>query len=331
MGTALTHLANVTWQEGDLDGAIKGYAAALANFQEVGDKLNVAAAKDNLGSVHYLEGHLKISRDLLQEALAGFRDVGSKSSVANALENLAATTFSQGDLEAAREMLEEAIAIDRKQGVKSEVAWGLAGLGDIDLAEAKLDDASRNYQEALSLRIEIGEKGTIAESQLSIATLALEQGQPVAAETRVRDAREEFRKEKQIDDEILADTCLARALLAQHNYREARKEIEAGKALVSRSQNRANQLQLEMAAGELYSDQNQLEEAGRHLIAILSAAKQIGLLEYQFKARLELGKIEMKSGKSSVGASHLHALQEVATTKGFLLIASKAAKERAEH
>src|SRR5207253_10947213 len=95
------------------------------------------AAKDNLGSVHYLKGDLKVSQNLFQEALSGFREVGSKTSVANALENLAAPVSSQGDLEGARKMLEEALAIDRKQGVKSEAAWGLAGLGDIDLAEGK--------------------------------------------------------------------------------------------------------------------------------------------------------------------------------------------------
>jgi DNA-binding winged helix-turn-helix (wHTH) protein/tetratricopeptide (TPR) repeat protein len=329
MGTALSHLANVTWQEGDLDGALKGYASALANFQEVGDRLNVAAAKDNLGNVHYLMGDLKISQDLLQEALAGFRDVGSKTSVANALENLAATVSGQGDLEGARKMLEEALAIDRKQGVKSEAAWGLAGLGDIDLAEGKLDDASRDYNEALSIRSEIGEKGTIAESQLALAILALERGQPGETENRIREAREEFRKEKQIDDEMLANTVLARALVAQHKYAEAQKEIEAGKSFVAKSQNRVNQFQLSIAAAQLQAAQNRIEQAKRSLVAILAEARQTGLIEYQFEARLELGEIEMKSGETASGRAHLGALQKDATSMGFLLVARKAAEKRA--
>jgi DNA-binding winged helix-turn-helix (wHTH) protein/tetratricopeptide (TPR) repeat protein/TolB-like protein len=328
MGTALSHMANVTWQEGDLDGALKGYAAALANFQEVGDRLNVAAAKDNLGSVHYLKGDLKVSQDFFEEALAGFREVGSKTSVANALENLAAPVSGQGDLEAARKMLEEALAIDRKQGVKSEAAWGLAGLGDIDLIEGKLDDASRDYHEALSVRTEIGEKGTIAESQLALAIVALERGQPAETETRIREAREEFRKERQIDDEMLADTVLARALLAQHKHAEAQKEIEAGKGFVSKSQNRANWFQLSIATAQLDGAQNRIEEAKRSLIGILAEAKRTGLLEYQFEARLGLSEIEMKSGKTASGRAHLAVLQKDATSKGFLLIARKAAKER---
>ena len=326
VGTALSHLANVTWQEGDLDGALKGYAAALANFQEVGDRLNVAAAKDNLGSVHYLKGDLKVSQNLFQEALSGFREVGSKTSVANALENLAAPVSSQGDLEGARKMLEEALAIDRKQGVKSEAAWGLAGLGDIDLAEGKLDDASRNYNEALSIRTEIGEKGTIAESQLALAILALEQGQPAETETRIREAREEFRKEKQIDDEMLADTVLARAFLAQHKYAEAQKEIEDGKGLAAKSQNRANRLQLGIAAAELEAARGGIEQARQSLLAILGEANRTGFLEYQLKARLALGETEMSSAKTTAGHTRLIALKKDATAKGFLLIARKAAR-----
>src|SRR6266700_1924305 len=309
----------------DLDGALKGYAAALANFQEVGDRLNVAAAKDNLGSVHYLKGDLKVSQNLFQEALSGFREVGSKTSVANALENLAAPVSSQGDLEGARKMLEEALAIDRKQGVKSEAAWGLAGLGDIDLAEGKLDDASRNYNEALSIRTEIGEKGTIAESQLALAILALERGQPAETETRIHEAREEFRKEKQIDDEMLADTVLARAFLAGHKYAEGQKEIEAGKGFVAKSQNRANQFQLGIAAAELQAARGGIEQARQSLLAILGEANRTGFLEYKLKARLALGEIETGSGKVAAGHARLNALQKDAAAKGFVLIARKAA------
>ena len=326
-GTALSHLANVTWQEGDLDGALEGYTAALSNFQDVGDKLNVAAAKDNLGSVHYLKGELKLSRDLFQEAVAGFREIGSKTSIANALENLAAAVSAQGNLEEARKILEEAIAIDRKQGVKSETAWGLAGLGDIDLAEAKLDDASRDYHEALSIRTEIGERGTIAESQLALASLGIEWGQPANAETRIREAREEFRKEKQIDDELSADSLLARALVAQHRYAEAQQEIEAGQDLAARSQNRANQLQLRIVAAQLRMAQDRVEEAKQNLLATLAEANRTGLVDSQFEARLELGEIEMRLGKISSGRAHLVALKKDATSKGFLLIAGKAANE----
>jgi eukaryotic-like serine/threonine-protein kinase len=323
-GLALTHLANVTWQLGDLDAAQKGYSAAFANYEEVGDKLNVAAAKDNLGNVLYLKGDLDASQRFLQEALDGFREVGSKTSVANALENLAATEISRGDLKAARKMLDEALVIVRTQEIKSEIAWTLTGFGDIDMAEGKLAEASRDYKEALSLRTEIGEKGSIAESQLSLANLSLEAGQPADAEGMLREAKQEFLKEKQVDDQLLANTFLARAFLAQNKHLEAEKEVREGRVLVSHSQNSGNRLQFDVTASELESTRGLTEPARQALISILAEATRAGFIEYQFEARLALGKVEIKSGKVALGRIRLATLQKDAEARGFLLIARKA-------
>jgi eukaryotic-like serine/threonine-protein kinase len=324
-GLVLTHLANVAWQLGDLEAAQKGYSAAFANYQEVGDKLNVAAAKDNLGNVLYLKGDLVASQRFLQEALEGFREVGSKTSVANALENLASTAISRGDLRAARKMLEEALVIVRAQEIKSEIAWALTGFGDIDITEGKLADAGREYKEALSFRTEIGEKGSIAESQLSLANLALEEGRPTDAEGRLRDAQQEFLKEKQVDDELLANTFLARAFLAQRKYVEAEKEIRDGNVLASHSQNSANRLQFRIAATELETARGLTEPARQALMSILAEATRTGFLEYQFEARLALGEVEIRSGRVAAGKTRLTTLQKDAQAKGFLLIARKAA------
>jgi eukaryotic-like serine/threonine-protein kinase len=325
-GLALTHLANVTWQLGDLDAAQRGYSAAFASYEEVGDKLNVAAAKDNLGDVLYLKGDLDASQRFLQEALEGFREVGSKTSVANALENLASTAISRGDLKAARKMLDEALVIVRTQEIKSEIAWTLTGFGDIDITEGKLADAGREYKEALSLRTEIGEKGSIAESQLSLANLALEEGQPADAEGRLLEAQREFLKEKQVDDELLADTFLARAFLAQHKYAEAEKEIHDGNVLALHSQNSANRLQFRIATTELETARGQTEPARQALMSILAEAIRTGFIEYQFEARLALGEVEIKSGKVALGQIHLTTLQRDAQAKGFFLIAHKAVR-----
>ena len=324
-GLALTHLANVAWQLGDLEAAQKGYSAAFANYQEVGDKLNVAAAKDNLGNILYLKGDLVASQRFLQEALEGFREVGSKTSVANALENLASTAISRGDLRAARKMLEEALVIVRAQEIKSEIAWALTGFGDIDITEGKLADAGREYKEALSFRTEIGEKGSIAESQLSLANLALEEGRPTDAEGRLREAQQEFLKEKQVDDELLANTFLARAFLAQRKYVEAEKEIRDGNVLASHSQNSANRLQFRIAATELETARGLTEPARQALMSILAEATRTGFLEYQFEARLALGEVEIRSGRVAAGQTRLTTLQKDAQAKGFLLIARKAA------
>src|SRR5215472_8411041 len=61
----------------------------------------------------------------------------------------------------------------------------------------------------------IGNQPEAAGSRLSMAELSIEEGRLRDAEAPVREAREVFRKQKLIKDEVDADTVLARALLAR--------------------------------------------------------------------------------------------------------------------
>jgi hypothetical protein len=49
------------------------------------------------------------------------------------------------------------------------------------------------------------------------------------------------------------------------------------------------------------------------------------LLYYQYDARLALGELEIRSGKTSAGHARLAALEKESRHKGFLLVARKAA------
>lgn len=65
-------------------------------------------------------------------------------------------------------------------------------------------------------------------------------------------------------------------------------------------------------------------EARTILKATLAEAMKCGFVNYQLDARLALGEIEMKSGKTSAGHGRLAILEKDATARGFLLIARKA-------
>jgi hypothetical protein len=69
-------------------------------------------------------------------------------------------------------------------------------------------------------------------------------------------------------------------------------------------------------------------EAKAHLEVALAHATKRGYLCLQFETRLALAELELKSGKSATSRANFKALERDATSKGFLLIARKAAKER---
>ena len=68
-----------------------------------------------------------------------------------------------------------------------------------------------------------------------------------------------------------------------------------------------------------------LGHASESLEAVLAEALKTRMIPQQFEARLALGEIELKSGKTPKGRARLVALEKDANDKGFLLIARKAA------
>jgi len=67
-------------------------------------------------------------------------------------------------------------------------------------------------------------------------------------------------------------------------------------------------------------------EATKRLEAVLSEATKYGYLNYEYQARLALGEVDLKSGRTAAGRSRLATLNQDAIRTGFLLIARKAQK-----
>src|SRR5260370_40228287 len=100
------------------------------------------------------------------------------------------------------------------------------------------------------MHAERGEKGRANYARLSLADLSVDDGQLAHVNTAdIRQALEEFEKEKSIDGRIFAHAVLADILLAQGKSQDARKEVEAAEAIAQKSQNFSTQLNLEITGG----------------------------------------------------------------------------------
>jgi ATP/maltotriose-dependent transcriptional regulator MalT len=158
--------------------------------------------------------------------------------------------------------------------------------------------------------------------------LSFEQGQLTAADATIRQATEGFHTQKMADDEIIGRAMLARVLVAEGQGANARVDIESASQLAAKSQDRDAQLALTIAKAIVFAAEGRGEEAAKVLAGKLRDTGGRARLDLRYEARLELGAIEMKSGKTASGRGHLDVLQKDATSKGFRLIAQKAAKER---
>ena len=120
------------------------------------------------------------------------------------------------------------------------------------LEEADFSGARKMYEQALAIRNSAGDQLTIAETQLGLADLSLEEAHsPAEQEAAMRQAIEVFQKQKARDDEIQAWCILARALLAQDKAAAASDAMQHARSLAGKSQNPEIRWRTAIAAARL--------------------------------------------------------------------------------
>lgn len=325
---ALNNIGAVLLQQGDLAGAGKILAQTLSVFREVGDRYSEGYTLNNMATAAMSEGKLQEAKRLYEQALEIFQQIGEKDGAAYAWVDLGTTYQQLGDLPGARKFYELALDASRETGDKAITGYALFGLGDLALLEANFPQARKAYSDALSVRNEMGDKGAVAESRLALAEASIEEGHPSEAESAVREAREEFRREKADDDEIISNAVLVRALRVQGKLSDALHEMETTQGLSAKTQNPAVRLKFAIEAARVRAASGQTAQARKELESALAEATKVGLFIYQLESRLAIAEVELKSGQGAAARAHLDALEKEGRSKGFGLLAKKAAAAR---
>ncbi|MGC2181910.1 MAG: tetratricopeptide repeat protein, partial [Terriglobales bacterium] len=324
----LTDLADLYYQQGSLARAEKMWRQAIEEFRQVGNPDGVATALSNLGGANLTRGNLSAAKKLFEESIPGYQAVEDKSGVALSLNNLGDLSRQQGNLQAAETTYQQAKATAQEIDDKDATAYVLTGLGDVLTDRGDLAAARKSYEESLALRERTGEKQAAAETQVALSRLAIEEGHAAEAEATMRKCREQFHREQAADDELSARTMLTQALLTEGKLGDAKKEIEAAQGLAAVSQNRLARFQFDLTRARvlLTSEQGELPRA--QVEEILDEARKQGFVGVEFEARLVLAEWEKKSGHDSAARTELAALESSARSKGFGLVARKAAAAR---
>ena len=159
-----------------------------------------------------------------------------------------------------------------------------------------------------------GDKITIAETQLGLADLSLEEGHPPAEqEATIRQALEVFQTQKVRDDETLAWCVLARALLAEGKAAAAKEAMQHARALAAKSQNPNIRWPTAITAARIeiaekdFAHSAAADAARKELATIITKSRELGYMGIELDARLALAEIEMKSGQTTAGRAHLAA------------------------
>jgi tetratricopeptide (TPR) repeat protein len=316
------------YRQGKLGEARRGFEDALAIYRETGNEANAVEELLNGAMVIRHQGDLNSAGQMLEEILAASRKSGKRLYAAFALHSIAEIAVERGDLTGAQVKLEEALAITDQVGSRSEAAGILHGIAKVLNAQGDLAEARKKEEESLAILERIGERIFVPESRLALAWLSLESQDPGEAEKTAREVAQESAKQKDNDRETEARSALACSLLAQGRLSEARQAAHRAAALSARSESQRVRLSVAITVARVEAasgDAVTVAGARTDLEAVRAKARKDGRLGVEFEARLALGEVELLSGHSAAGRSRLEDLEREAITRGFGLVARKAA------
>jgi tetratricopeptide (TPR) repeat protein len=325
----LSNVASGAFTSGDLASAQRLYDQALAAFLKVDAKYEAAATLSNLGARLQVAGDLAAAQRRYQQALSLFQQVGERSGIAITLTNLGEVFFARGDLGKAQELLEESLAACREIGDKAGAGYSLLRLGELFTARGDLEVAGSRLQEARRLQQEAGDALGEAQSRVAQALLASAAGRHHEAEPLARGAEEVLRVEGATDAQALALLALAEALLGRGDLAGAREASARASSLLEKSEDRRARAEAAVLAGRLRATEGSPEDVAEALVALTAAldeATQAGLVPAQYAARLGLGLVEVGGGQAEEGRARLRALARECRSRGFLLVARRAAE-----
>lgn len=330
-GAILNNMAGAYINLGQLDRAEQLYRKAKYLFEQVGDRGNTGTALGNIADVLYLRGKLADAARLYQQAIDNELPL-DPSAPSYAMYRLADLELAQGQAKKAHDLAAQAVDLIRPtHGTSQYLTGAMVVLGDALLAQGDLAGARQQYQQTLETRQKLGGQDLVAESQVSLAELSLEEGHPEQAETLLRPAIAEFEKEHETPDATSAYTLLSRTLLAEGKSEEARKAIRRAAELGRKSQDPALKLpltiqnaQIEIAAAAPGAEGRlALASASQKLRSAIATARKLGYYQIECEARLALGEAELKASPA-LRHPHLETLEKETHERGLEFLSHKA-------
>ncbi|MFD6100715.1 BTAD domain-containing putative transcriptional regulator [Nocardiopsis flavescens] len=149
--------ASLMINRGEIHGAERGLARALAGFSEVGEGFGAALCREWMAELAYWRGDTEAARELCETALAGFTSEGRASAVWRSLVLLGRMSADRGEYEDGRAHLVRALASAEMSGDPRACSQVLHQIAGVDLASGAYSDARDRFHEALELIADPGD------------------------------------------------------------------------------------------------------------------------------------------------------------------------------
>jgi tetratricopeptide (TPR) repeat protein len=325
---ALNALASMAYERGDHEGARRRLEEVVARARADGNDELGSTAQGNLAVLLLELGELSEGMALLDDQLRRVRATPGNTSEGWLLISMGEALMDGGDLARAEQTLEEGLGLLRKQSRLVDVIGGEDSLARLLLERGDTERALQATADALTLVASSGSGPLGATIHATRGTILLAAGRHADARAELGLALAELDGEDQRKDRMRALAALARVELSSGRGTDALRAVEEAEALRARiSAAYMSAREVVIAAAVVRGSigtAGERDAARRALAELIADAEAHGQTALALSARLDLGELEIRSGRRADGRARLAALAVEAERRGFVAIARRA-------
>ena len=249
---AITTLASVSKDEGDLVRARQLYSESRALHERIGDVGGLAADQNNLGLIAQSLGDLTEARRAFESALALNQGYGRTASSATNLTNLANIASLTADHAEAVRLYGDALAIYKERGDRVDAAFVLRNIGLIEMRRGDYPRARTSIGDALSIYETTGPAAEVIATRRDLALVTAAMGDIQGALNELRRAEHSV-AEMRGPPSLAAGLALTRAELSVllNTLAQADREYARAARLYRAANDEAGQLEAREGRGVL--------------------------------------------------------------------------------
>ncbi|HEY2030308.1 MAG TPA: tetratricopeptide repeat protein, partial [Myxococcales bacterium] len=307
LGDALYELGQIAWATGDYDKALQRNAEAAEVYHRLGDTLHEARALDSRGSAGIFKGDYPTALADLNAALSLERAHGDREGEVDSLNNIGTVHYLQAAYVEALRAYDEARGLVESAGAQK---WSARKRAITVANLAALYQRLGQEQRALSLYQSLSSDEKEMEDS-ERARLLTNQG---ALYRRLDDPEKALQAYRQVMELLSKDENLAARVVVLKNIgivlaldlKQPAKALEPfGEALrlSEKTGNRREAMQARLYLGETYALLRDQEKSQAEFGAALSAARDLGAVEEQWKALYGLGRALREAGDTTGAAA----------------------------
>ncbi|AKJ01780.1 serine/threonine protein kinase [Archangium gephyra] len=265
-------------------------------------------------------GHLSEGLKRASGAVELFRQRGRLSDMNSSTILKGMVRRLMGGLDEGRRLLEEgshAAQVLFEDGYAE--AWGRYELGCLLMDLGELAQSRQQLERALALRRARGLGAFVAETELALACLSLEEGRAQEALAVAESALSAYAALKSLDGEGLANAVKARALMALGKASAAREALERARTLAGGSEDVFIAAEVQLTGAALVrrdGGPSEREEAARQMQALATRAARDGMKRVALEARLLRLELQRET-KAATVRKELLSLQKEANRLGY--------------